>query len=181
MPGFNHTVSLPLWYKLEQGHFLARSCSHGPRWRSRFSPLQLIGHIFCSGRAVTQGANGVTIVCATSLRIPALPHRGVSRAGQRRCVYPLPPIGGCPTVQRRQMTTPSEATFTRWRWTGDFDDCQRASEGYVQRSRLRDGVQTGRGSNSINWGPRAGADSLLLYRRRLAMGGVGPQSQLLPC
>ena len=65
-------------------------------------------------------------------------------------VYILYPHGRVSEVQRRQMTTPSEANVHALAVDGDFDDCQAALKDMFADADFRTGVKLA-AVNSINW------------------------------
>ena len=60
------------------------------------------------------------------------------------------PDGRVSDVQRRQMTTPTEANVHSLALAGTFDDCQTILKGMFTHAAFRDRVQLA-GVNSINW------------------------------
>jgi threonine synthase len=65
-------------------------------------------------------------------------------------VFILFPHGRVSEVQRRQMTTPTEANVHALAMDGDFDDCQARVKDMFNDFAFRDGVRLA-GVNSINW------------------------------
>tara|TARA_R110002110_G_scaffold40211_10_gene128792 strand:- start:317 stop:1705 length:1389 start_codon:yes stop_codon:yes gene_type:complete len=144
--GFNHNARAPL-VQLAPGHFLLE-LFHGPTLAFKDFAMQLIGQMFQT--ALARRGDRVTIVGATSgdtgsAAIEAF--RGLSNVD----VFILYPHGRVSDVQRRQMTTPSEANVHALAMDGDFDDCQARLKDMFNDFEFRDGVKLA-GVNSINWG-----------------------------
>ncbi|MBA3909030.1 MAG: threonine synthase, partial [Rhodobacter sp.] len=99
--------------------------------------------------ALAKSGERITIVGATSgdtgsAAIEAF--RGLSKVD----VFILFPHGRVSDVQRRQMTTPSEANCHALAIDGDFDDAQACVKAMFNDFAFRDGVRLA-GVNSINW------------------------------
>ncbi|MDU9002488.1 threonine synthase [Sedimentitalea todarodis] len=143
--GFGHAARAPL-VQLAPNHFLLE-LFHGPTLAFKDFAMQLIGQLFQA--ALTRRGDRVTIVGATSgdtgsAAIEAF--RGLSNVD----VFILFPHGRVSEVQRRQMTTPTEANVHALAVDGDFDDCQAALKDMFNDFDFRDRVKLA-GVNSINW------------------------------
>ena len=143
--GFGHAARAPL-VQLGPNHFLAE-LFHGPTLAFKDFAMQLIGQMMQASLARSGGR--ITIVGATSgdtgsAAIEAF--RGLSNVD----VFILFPEGRVSEVQRRQMTTPSEANVHALALKGDFDDCQARVKDLFNDHAFRDGVGLA-GVNSINW------------------------------
>jgi threonine synthase len=143
--GFGHKARAPL-KQLDQGHFLLE-LFHGPTLAFKDFAMQLIGQLFQT--ALAKRGDRVTIVGATSgdtgsAAIEAF--RGLSNVD----VFILFPHGRVSEVQRRQMTTPSEANVHALAVEGDFDDCQARLKDMFNDAEFRDKVRLA-GVNSINF------------------------------
>ncbi len=143
--GFGHPARAPL-KQLAPNHFLLE-LFHGPTLAFKDFAMQLIGQLFQA--ALTRRGERVTIVGATSgdtgsAAIEAF--RGLDNVD----VFILFPEGRVSEVQRRQMTTPSEANVHALAVKGDFDDCQAALKDMFNDFGFRDEVRLA-GVNSINW------------------------------
>jgi threonine synthase len=143
--GFGHAARAPL-VQLGPNHFLLE-LFHGPTLAFKDFAMQLIGQLFQAALARTGGR--VTIVGATSgdtgsAAIEAF--RGLSNVD----VFILYPHGRVSEVQRRQMTTPTEANVHALALDGDFDDCQARVKDMFNDFAFRDAVGLA-GVNSINW------------------------------
>ena len=144
--GFGHAARAPL-VQLDSNHFLLE-LFHGPTLAFKDFAMQLIGQMFQA--ALSRSGERITIVGATSgdtgsAAIEAF--RGLSSVD----VFIMYPHGRVSEVQRRQMTTPSEANVHALAVDGDFDDCQAAVKDMFNDFAFRDAVRLA-GVNSINWG-----------------------------
>ncbi|MBP1807160.1 threonine synthase [Rubellimicrobium aerolatum] len=143
--GFGHAARVPL-VQLGPNHFLLE-LFHGPTLAFKDVAMQLIGQLFQASLARSGGR--ITIVGATSgdtgsAAIEAF--RGLKGVD----VFILYPHGRVSEVQRRQMTTPSEANVHALAMDGDFDDCQAALKAMFADRGFAEGVALA-GVNSINW------------------------------
>ncbi len=143
--GFGHTARAPM-VQLGPNHFLLE-LFHGPTLAFKDFAMQLIGQLFQV--ALKRRGEKVTIVGATSgdtgsAAIEAF--RGLDAVD----VFILFPHGRVSEVQRRQMTTPSEANVHALAVDGDFDDCQARLKDMFNHFDFRDEVRLA-GVNSINW------------------------------
>lgn len=143
--GFGHGARAPL-VQLAPNHFLLE-LFHGPTLAFKDFAMQLIGQLF--QHELTRRGERVTIVGATSgdtgsAAIEAF--RGLDAVD----VFILYPHGRVSEVQRRQMTTPSEANVHALAVEGDFDDCQARLKDMFNHFDFRDRVRLA-GVNSINW------------------------------
>jgi len=143
--GFGHAARAPL-KQLEAGHFLLE-LFHGPTLAFKDFAMQLIGQMFEA--SLKRSGTRVSIVGATSgdtgsAAIEAF--RGLDAVD----VFILYPHGRVSEVQRRQMTTPSEANVHALAIDGHFDDAQARVKDMFNDFAFRDGVRLA-GVNSINW------------------------------
>ncbi len=143
--GFTHPARAPI-KQLAANHFLLE-LFHGPTLAFKDFAMQLIGQMFQA--SLSRSGNRITIVGATSgdtgsAAIEAF--RGLSNVD----VFILFPHGRVSDVQRRQMTTPTEANVHAIAMDGDFDDCQARVKDMFNDFAFRDGVRLA-GINSINW------------------------------
>ncbi len=143
--GFGHTSRAPL-VELAPGHMLLE-LFHGPTLAFKDFAMQLIGQMFQA--SLKRSGKSVTIVGATSgdtgsAAIEAF--KGLDAAD----VFILFPHGRVSEVQRRQMTTPSEANVHAIALDGHFDDCQARLKDMFNHFDFRDEVRLA-GVNSINW------------------------------
>ncbi|HDR28567.1 threonine synthase [Rhodovulum sp.] len=161
--GFSHAARAPL-VQLGANHFLLE-LFHGPTLAFKDFAMQLIGQLFQA--ALARSGSRVTIVGATSgdtgsAAIEAF--RGLDNVD----VFILFPEGRVSEVQRRQMTTPSEANVHALAVRGDFDDCQARVKDMFNDFAFRDAVGLA-GVNSINWA-RVLAQVVYYFTSAVALG-----------
>ncbi|MBL1437613.1 MAG: threonine synthase [Rhodobacteraceae bacterium] len=142
---FRHPARVPL-VQTGPNEFVAE-LHHGPTLAFKDVAMQLIGQMFEA--VLKRRGERVTIVGATSgdtgsAAIEAF--RGLDAVD----VVILYPHGRVSEVQRRQMTTPSEANVHAVAMDGDFDDCQARLKDMFNDADFRDEVKLA-GVNSINW------------------------------
>ena len=143
--GFGHEARAPL-VQLAPNHFLLE-LFHGPTLAFKDFAMQLIGQMMQAALAKT--GERITIVGATSGDTGSAAmeaFRGLSNVD----LFILYPHGRVSEVQRRQMTTPSEANVHALAVDGDFDDAQARVKDMFNDFAFRDGVRLA-GVNSINW------------------------------
>jgi threonine synthase len=143
--GFGHAARAPL-VQLAPNHFLLE-LFHGPTLAFKDFAMQLIGQLFQI--ALAREGRRICIVGATSgdtgsAAIEAF--RGLDNVD----VFILFPHGRVSEVQRRQMTTPTEANVHALAMDGTFDDCQSRLKDMFNDFAFRDEVGLA-GVNSINW------------------------------
>jgi threonine synthase len=132
--------------QLGSNHFLLE-LFHGPTLAFKDFAMQLIGQMMQAALAKT--GQRITIVGATSGDTGSAAmeaFRGLANVD----LFILYPHGRVSDVQRRQMTTPSEANVHALALDGDFDDCQARVKDMFNDHAFRDGVRLA-GVNSINW------------------------------
>jgi threonine synthase len=161
--GFGHTARAPM-VQLDTNHFLLE-LFHGPTLAFKDFAMQLIGQLFQA--ALKRNGSRVTIVGATSgdtgsAAIEAF--KGLDAVD----VFILFPNGRVSEVQRRQMTTPSEANVHALAVEGHFDDCQARVKDMFNDFDFRDGVKLA-GVNSINWA-RVLAQVVYYFYSAVALG-----------
>ncbi len=138
---------------------------HGPTLAFKDFAMQLIGQMFETVLARTD--RRVTIVGATSgdtgsAAIEAF--RGLKNVD----VFILYPHGRVSEVQRRQMTTPTEANVHALAVEGTFDDCQRHLKDMFADEAFRTRVGLA-AVNSINWA-RVMAQIVYYFTSATALG-----------
>ncbi len=143
--GFGHEARAPL-KQLGPNHHLLE-LFHGPTLAFKDFAMQLIGQMF--EHTLNKRGERVAIVGATSgdtgsAAIEAF--RGLDTVD----VFILYPHGRVSEVQRRQMTTPSEANVHALALAGHFDDCQARLKEMFNDFAFRDRVGLA-GVNSINF------------------------------
>lgn len=143
--GFGHEARAPL-VQLGPNHFLLE-LFHGPTLAFKDFAMQLIGQMMQAALAKT--GQRITIVGATSGDTGSAAmeaFRGLANVD----LFILYPHGRVSDVQRRQMTTPSEANVHALAMDGDFDECQARLKDMFNDFAFRDDVRLA-GVNSINW------------------------------
>jgi threonine synthase len=90
------------------------------------------------------------------------------RSSERAKVMILYPHGRVSDVQRRMMTTPTEASVSTLAVDGTFDDCQALVKAMFNDFAFRDAVRLS-GVNSINWA-RIVAQTTYYFTAALALG-----------
>ncbi|MEM7488777.1 MAG: threonine synthase [Pseudomonadota bacterium] len=161
--GFGHDARAPL-VQLGPNHHLLE-LFHGPTLAFKDFAMQLIGQMF--EHSLTRRGDTVTIVGATSgdtgsAAIEAF--RGLDAVE----VFILYPHGRVSDVQRRQMTTPSEANVHALAVAGHFDDCQARVKDMFNDFAFRDRVGLA-GVNSINFA-RVLAQVVYYFTAAVALG-----------
>ena len=142
---FRHPARVPL-VQYGPNDFIAE-LHHGPTLAFKDVAMQLIGQMFEA--VLKRRSERVTIVGATSgdtgsAAIEAF--KGLESVD----VVILYPHGRVSDVQRKQMTTPSEANVHAVAMDGDFDDCQARLKDMFNDADFRGEVKLA-GVNSINW------------------------------
>lgn len=143
--GFGHAARAPL-VQVAPNHFLLE-LFHGPTLAFKDFAMQLIGQMF--EFALKRNGERVTIVGATSGDTGSAAMEAF-RGLEAVDLFILYPHGRVSDVQRRQMTTPSEANVHALAVDGDFDTCQAAVKDMFNDFDFRDDVRLA-GVNSINW------------------------------
>jgi threonine synthase len=161
--GFRHPAIAPL-VQLGPNDWLLE-LFHGPTLAFKDVAMQLIGRLFEA--SLKRSGRRITIVGATSgdtgsAAIEAFRGRdGIE-------IFILFPDGRVSDVQRRQMTTPSEANVHALAIAGDFDDAQARVKDMFNDHAFRDGVGLA-GVNSINWA-RVLAQTVYYFTAAVALG-----------
>ena len=143
--GFGHAARAPM-VQLGSNHFLLE-LFHGPTLAFKDFAMQLIGQMMQASLA--KSGKRITIVGATSGDTGSAAmeaFRGLANVD----LFILYPHGRVSDVQRRQMTTPSEANVHALAIDGDFDTAQARVKDMFNDFDFRDGVRLA-GVNSINW------------------------------
>ncbi len=143
--GFEHDARAPL-VQLGPDHFLLE-LFHGPTLAFKDFAMQLIGQLFQD--AMKRRGERITIVGATSGDTGSAAIEAFRGLDNVEC-FILYPHGRVSEVQRRQMTTASEANVHALAVDGDFDDCQAAVKALFNDHSFRDRVGL-TAVNSINW------------------------------
>ena len=161
--GFHHAARAPM-KELAANHFLLE-LFHGPTLAFKDFAMQIIGQMMQAALART--GQRITIVGATSgdtgsAAIEAF--RGLGNVD----VFILFPQGRVSDVQRRQMTTPTEANVHALAIEGSFDDAQARLKDMFNDFAFRDAVGLA-GVNSINWA-RVLAQVVYYFYAAVALG-----------
>lgn len=120
---------------------------HGPTLAFKDVAMQFLGRMM--DHVLSERGLRATIVGATSGDTGGAAIEAF-RGRERTDIFILFPDGRVSPVQRRQMTTPSEANVHALALTGNFDDCQAIVKGMFNNFDFRDRVALS-GVNSINW------------------------------
>ncbi len=164
--GFGHVARAPL-RQIDRGLWLCE-LFHGPTLAFKDFAMQLIGRMFQS--VLARRGERITIVGATSgdtgsAAIEAF--KGLENVD----VVILYPHGRVSEVQRRQMTTPTEANVHTLAVEGTFDDCQRHLKTMFADAGFRDEVRLA-AVNSINWA-RIMAQIVYYFTAATSLGAPG--------
>lgn len=161
--GFGHDARAPL-VQLGPNHFLLE-LFHGPTLAFKDFAMQLIGQMMQA--ALAKSGKRITIVGATSGDTGSAAmeaFKGLANVD----LFILFPHGRVSEVQRRQMTTPSEANVHAIAIDGDFDDAQARVKDMFNDLAFRDEVHLA-GVNSINWA-RVLAQVVYYFSSALSLG-----------
>ncbi len=120
---------------------------HGPTLAFKDVAMQLLARLM--DYALERKGRRATIVGATSGDTGGAAIEAF-RASKRSDVFILFPDGRVSDVQRRMMTTPTEAHIHAITVPGTFDDCQNLVKGLFNNLKFRDETALS-GVNSINW------------------------------
>ena len=164
--GFDHPARVPLAQVGPNEWVL--ELFHGPTLAFKDVAMQLIGELFAASLART-GRN-ITIVGATSGDTGSAAIEAF-RGKPGVDVFILYPHGRVSEVQRRQMTTPSEANVHALAIDGDFDTAQARVKDMFNDHTFRDRVGLA-GVNSINWA-RVLAQAVYYFTAAVALGAPG--------
>jgi threonine synthase len=121
---------------------------HGPTLAFKDVAMQMLARLM--DHILTRRGQHATIVGATSGDTGGAAVEAF-RASKRVDVIILYPEGRVSDVQRRMMTTPTEANVHAVAIEGTFDDCQALVKAMFNHHAFRDRVKLS-GVNSINWG-----------------------------
>ncbi len=163
---FSHKAVTPL-AQIGDNLFLLE-LFHGPTLAFKDVAMQLLGRLY--EHALNAKGRTLTIICATSgdtggAAVEAF--RG--RANVR--IVALFPEGRISEVQRRFMTTATDANVRCISIQGSFDDCQNIVKASFSDDDFRRAVDLS-GVNSINWA-RIAAQSVYYFTAAAALGAPG--------
>ncbi|WP_186393074.1 MULTISPECIES: threonine synthase [unclassified Pannonibacter] len=142
---FRHPAVTPL-VQIAPNRFVLE-LFHGPTLAFKDVAMQLLGRLM--DHVLAERNQRATIVGATSGDTGGAAIEAF-RGRERTDVFILFPEGRVSDVQRRQMTTPTEANVHALAVEGNFDDCQAIVKGMFNHFDFRDRVGLS-GVNSINW------------------------------
>ncbi len=144
--GFGHPAVTPLT-QIDTRTFVLE-LFHGPTLAFKDVAMQLLARLM--DHVLVKRGRRATIVGATSGDTGGAATEAF-RSSSRVDVVILFPHGRVSDVQRRMMTTPTEAGVHAVAVKGTFDDCQALVKGMFNDHAFRDRVSLS-GVNSINWG-----------------------------
>ena len=161
--GFGHKAVAPL-SQLGPNDWLLE-LYHGPTLAFKDVAMQLLARLF--DRALANRGARATIVGATSGDTGSAAIQAF-RGRDATDIFILHPHGRVTDVQRRQMTTVSDANVHNIAVDGSFDDCQSLVKAMFNDHGFRDAVSLA-GVNSINWG-RVMAQIVYYFTAAVALG-----------
>ncbi len=147
---FGHAAVTPLT-QIAPNRFVLE-LFHGPTLAFKDVAMQLLARLM--DRVLARRGRRATIVGATSGDTGGAAIEAF-RGSERVDVVILFPEGRVSDVQRRMMTTPTEANVHAVAVRGTFDDCQALVKGMFNDHAFRDRASLA-GVNSINWARIAG-------------------------
>jgi threonine synthase len=139
---------------------------HGPTLAFKDVAMQVLSRLM--DRALTRRRQSATIVGATSGDTGGAAIEAF-RGRDAIDIFILFPQGRVSDVQRRQMTTPTEANVHAIAVEGTFDDCQNIVKALFNDLALRDRLALA-GVNSINWA-RLMSQIVYYFTSAVALGG----------
>lgn len=143
---FGHAATTPL-VQIDPRTFVLE-LFHGPTLAFKDVAMQLLARLM--DHVLAKRGQRATIVGATSGDTGGAAIEAF-RTSERVDVVILFPEGRVSDVQRRMMTTPTEASVHAVAVKGTFDDCQALVKAMFNDHAFRDRVNLS-GVNSINWG-----------------------------
>jgi len=143
--GFGHPAVTPL-VQIDRNRWVLE-LFHGPTLAFKDVAMQLLARLM--DHALARQGRRATIVGATSGDTGGAAIEAF-RSSQRVDVVILFPDGRVSDVQRRMMTTPTEANVHAVAVKGTFDDCQALVKAMFNDHPFRDRLSLS-GVNSINW------------------------------
>ncbi len=161
--GFNHAAVAPL-KQLEPNLWLLE-LFHGPTLAFKDVAMQLLSRLY--EHALASKGRTMTIVCATSGDTGGAAVEALRGRDNVRIVV-LYPQGRISEVQRRFMTTVTDANVRCLAVDGTFDDCQSIVKAMFQSQGFRQAVDLS-GVNSINWA-RIAAQVVYYFTAAVALG-----------
>lgn len=162
---FRHPAIAPL-RQLDHDEWLLE-LFHGPTFAFKDFAMQLLGRMFEA--VLARRGESITIVGATSGDTGAAAVRAFAGLERIGCAI-LYPEGRISPVQRRQMTTSSEANVRVIAVEGTFDDCQSRLKEMFGDEAFRERVSLA-SVNSINWARVVAQAGYYVYAA-LRLGGL---------
>lgn len=162
---FRHPATAPL-RQLDHDEWLLE-LFHGPTFAFKDFAMQLLGRMFEA--VLARRGESITIVGATSGDTGAAAIRAFAGLERIRCAI-LFPEGRISPVQRRQMTTSTEANVRVIAVRGTFDDCQSRLKEMFGDEAFRTRVNLA-AVNSINWARVVAQAGYYVYAA-LRLGGL---------
>jgi threonine synthase len=138
---------------------------HGPTLAFKDVAMQILARLY--DKALKAQNRHLTILAATSGDTGGAAVEAFRGASNARLLI-LFPEGRVSEVQRRFMTTASEANVRTLALQGSFDDCQTIVKAMFQDKSLRQAVDLS-GVNSINWA-RIAAQAVYYFTSAVALG-----------
>ncbi len=163
---FSHRVVTPLVQVGPSDWIL--ELFHGPTLAFKDVAMQVLSRLM--DRALSRRGRTATIVGATSGDTGGAAIEAF-RGRDAIDIFMLFPEGRVSDVQRRQMTTPSEANVHTIAIQGTFDDCQNIVKALFNDLAFRDRLGLA-GVNSINWA-RIMAQIVYYFTSAVALGAPG--------
>jgi len=160
---FTHTATCPL-KQLRPNQYLLE-LFHGPSLAFKDVAMQLLGRLY--DYALSRQGRTMTVVCATSGDTGGAAVEAFRGRSNVKMVA-LFPEGRISEVQRRFMTTPTEANVACLSIDGTFDDCQAIVKGMFGDDQFRTAVDLS-GVNSINFA-RIVAQTVYYFTAAVALG-----------
>jgi threonine synthase len=143
---FRHPSVTPL-VEIAPGHFVLE-LFHGPTLAFKDVAMQFLARVM--DHILAERGAHATIVGATSGDTGSAAIEAF-RGRETTDIFILHPEGRTSEVQRRQMTTVTDANVHNIAVKGTFDDCQSIVKAMFRNEDFRQNVQLS-GVNSINWG-----------------------------
>jgi len=160
---FRHPATAPV-VQLSPSLFVLE-LFHGPTLAFKDLAMQLVARLM--DHALQKRGERTTIVVATSGDTGGAAVEAF-RGRQQVDVVVLFPHGRISEVQRRMMTTPTDANVHAVAIEGTFDDCQALVKAMFNHHAFRDRVRLS-GVNSINWA-RIVAQTIYYFTAGVALG-----------
>jgi threonine synthase len=143
--GFDHPAVAPL-VQLDRGLWLLE-LFHGPTLAFKDLAMQLLGRLY--DHVLRRRGQRIVVVAATSGDTGSAAIEAC-RGRESIALYVLHPLGRVSEVQRRQMTTVTDANIRNIAVEGSFDDCQDLLKGLFADEPFRREMRLS-AVNSINW------------------------------